>query len=361
VIYKSEAEYDLYLNTDTNLLNRCQWFYFSVSNTQKNIKVTFNIKNLTKYPHFIKEGMRPLAFSLTNKEWIGKTTNIKIQRTDSIQIKGERIIELNDLQENISTSNKRVYYTLSFSYTFKDNDHVYFAPWRPYSYTDLTTFLKQCEIKLSKSSTKFIESSLSTTIETNSLHYKRERLCYSLGGIPIYLITVTGVENKAKTYVVITARVHSSETAGSYKAEGILKCLLGNTVVANELRKEYIFLIAPMVNPDGVVLGNTRFSLGGWDLNRCWGNPIPTLQPSIYFIKEYIRKLNIGFYFDLHGHSKALNSFIFACYRDISQSPSSWAKTHLFPRIFADKCQIISLEQCQFNSEHDKVIWDILG
>ena len=35
VIAVSEEEYDLYLNPDTNTKDRCQWFYFSVTNTQK--------------------------------------------------------------------------------------------------------------------------------------------------------------------------------------------------------------------------------------------------------------------------------------------------------------------------------------
>ncbi len=28
-----------------------------------------------------------------------------------------------------------------------------------------------------------------------------------------------------------------------------------------------------MVNPDGVIHGNSRCSLRGLDLNRCWGKP----------------------------------------------------------------------------------------
>lgn len=28
-----------------------------------------------------------------------------------------------------------------------------------------------------------------------------------------------------------------------------------------------------MVNPDGVILGNSRCNLAGYDLNRCWKNP----------------------------------------------------------------------------------------
>jgi murein tripeptide amidase MpaA len=38
----------------------------------------------------------------------------------------------------------------------------------------------------------------------------------------------------------------------------------------NNLRKNYIIKIIPVLNPDGVVHGNYRTSLSGHDLNRKW-------------------------------------------------------------------------------------------
>ncbi len=65
------------------------------------------------------------------------------------------------------------------------------------------------------------------------------------------------------------ARQHSGETAGSFMMEGILDFLTDvNNEEAQFLRKNYIFKIIPMVNPDGVIHGNYRTSLAGVDLNR---------------------------------------------------------------------------------------------
>lgn len=38
--------------------------------------------------------------------------------------------------------------------------------------------------------------------------------------------------------------------------------------VAKYLRNNFVFKIIPMLNPDGVIVGNNRTSLSGLDLNR---------------------------------------------------------------------------------------------
>lgn len=51
------------------------------------------------------------------------------------------------------------------------------------------------------------------------------------------------------------------------------------------LLSNYIIKVIPMVNPDGVALGNSRSSLAGVDLNRRWSNPVANIHPEIYFLK----------------------------------------------------------------------------
>lgn len=50
--------------------------------------------------------------------------------------------------------------------------------------------------------------------------------------------------------------------------KGFITYLLGETKQAEQLRNSANFFVAPMLNPDGVVLGNTRTSAAGKDLNR---------------------------------------------------------------------------------------------
>jgi murein tripeptide amidase MpaA len=50
--------------------------------------------------------------------------------------------------------------------------------------------------------------------------------------------------------------------------EGFIEFLCGDSKLAVSLRKNIIFKIVPMLNPDGVALGNYRTGLSGRDFNR---------------------------------------------------------------------------------------------
>ena len=65
---------------------------------------------------------------------------------------------------------------------------------------------------------------------------------------------------------------------------GILHYLTGDTEAAETLRKLFIFKIVPMLNPDGVIVGNTRCNLAGADLNRQVGNKQDRNQMYYYLI-----------------------------------------------------------------------------
>lgn len=72
--------------------------------------------------------------------------------------------------------------------------------------------------------------------------------------------------------------------------EGFLEFIIGNEKEAKALRETYVFKIVPMLNPDGVIVGNYRCSLTGLDLNRQWQNPNSKLSIEIYAMKEMIKK-----------------------------------------------------------------------
>ena len=70
--------------------------------------------------------------------------------------------------------------------------------------------------------------------------------------------------------VVVSSRVHPGESNSSFIMEGFLEFIVSNEKEARVLRDVYVFKVVPMLNPDGVIVGNYRCSLSGLDLNRQW-------------------------------------------------------------------------------------------
>lgn len=57
--------------------------------------------------------------------------------------------------------------------------------------------------------------------------------------------------------------MHPGESNSSFILEGIIEFICSNEREAKFLRDTYVFKIVPMLNPDGVLVGNYRCGLGG--------------------------------------------------------------------------------------------------
>ena len=60
-----------------------------------------------------------------------------------------------------------------------------------------------------------------------------------------------------------------------------MEFLTGPSEEAAKLRDKFVFKCIPMLNPDGVIVGNYRCSLAGLDLNR------------IYFLRFILEKVQV--------------------------------------------------------------------
>ena len=107
---------------------------------------------------------------------------------------------------------------------------------------------------------------------------------------------------------MISSRVHPGESNASFIMEGFIDFIMSDQPEARSLREKYVFKVVPMLNPDGVIVGNYRCSLGGHDLNRQWMNPSAKLSPEISAMKDMIKKTlecrKIDLFVDIHGHSR---------------------------------------------------------
>ncbi len=122
---------------------------------------------------------------------------------------------------------------------------------------------------------------------------------------------------KTKPVVFLSARVHPGESNASWAIKGVIEFLTGPSSEALALRRQLVFKIVPMLNPDGVVHGNYRCSLAGVDLNRNWMTPDRTKHPTIFYVKRLIKALAaerpLLLFCDFHGHSSQKDVVLYGC------------------------------------------------
>jgi len=84
----------------------------------------------------------------------------------------------------------------------------------------------------------------------------------------LYGITITDnaknpkINSWERKNVLIIARCRPSDCWSSFLSEDLIYLLMNDT----NSKKMFKFHIVPMINPDGVILGNSRCNLSGRDL-----------------------------------------------------------------------------------------------
>lgn len=319
VDYITEYEYDLFIRPDTCNPRFRVWFNFTVENVKADQRVIFNLVNFSKTKSLYREGMSPFVKSTSRPKWV------------RVPAKHVYYYRCPDHRKN---------YVMSFAFIFDREDDVYqFAYCYPYSYTRLQNYLDNLE-------------------KRNMDYFSRELLCLTVQQRRLDLITITHPDNlypeETKRIVFVTSRVHPGETPSSFVCQGFIDFLISNHPVAKTLREHIVFKVVPMLNPDGVYLGNYRCSLMGFDLNRHWQEPSPWAHPTLYATKnllmEYDRdeKLIVDFFIDLHAHSTLMNGFMYGnTYDDMDR----YERQSVFPKLLCANAEDFSLANTNFNRD----------
>ncbi|CAL2033425.1 unnamed protein product [Caenorhabditis brenneri] len=336
------SEYDLFIRPDT-LNNKYRvWFYFECKNATENQRIIFNIVNFSKQRTLFEMGIAaPVVKSNAQNSWA---------RIPSRHIYYYRSSQHNDR------------WILSFAFIFESSDPVQFAYCIPYTYGQLQSWLSELDAR-------------------KYPFFHRDLLAHTVQKRRVDLITIDGSPDTfqgSKKMVFLTARVHPGETPSSHVMHGIIEFLVSKDDRAQKLRKVYCFKIIPMLNPDGVYLGNYRCSLMGYDLNRMWRSPSDWAHPSIFAVKNLLTQYDNNpqaqtvIYVDLHAHSQKPNCFL---YGNVSMTAVScfWVTVDIFkkkqqfpveekttsrqlwlPHLLAELSEDYSLEFTQFNTDVEK-------
>ena len=125
----------------------------------------------------------------------------------------------------------------------------------PYTYSDCSEHLQ------------------SIGISKNKDKVRRAVLCRTIAGNDCEMVIITNFSSKPEDIalrkaVILTSRVYPGESNASFIMKGIIDYLVSEDEGARYLRSNFVFKIVPMLNPDGVIVGNYRCNLSGNDLNR---------------------------------------------------------------------------------------------
>ncbi|KAJ3333821.1 Cytosolic carboxypeptidase 2 [Blyttiomyces sp. JEL0837] len=303
-LHLDSCHYELQVRKDWNTAGHTQWYYFRVTGMVAGVPYRFDISNLMKKDSLYNYGLRPLVYS----ENAASSKGVGWHRA------GENIIYFKNPTDPAAEEedpNTRPSYTLSFTVVFEsEDDTVFFAHCYPFSYSDL-----QAEITALK------EDPFRSTL------FRHTVLCKSLGGNNIDLITITTPvqtpdDLKRRKGIIISARVHPGETNSSWMMKGLIHYLTSDSREAQFLRDQFVIKIVPMLNPDGVIVGNYRCNLKGYDLNRKWSVAdtewAKTRVPEICGMRDLLTRSSetreIVFFCDLHGHNRKNGIFMYGCH-----------------------------------------------
>ncbi|CAH1772928.1 unnamed protein product [Owenia fusiformis] len=260
------------------------WFYFGVKGASGGKVIKINIMNMNKQGKLYNQGHAPLVKTVP-----GKTRWERIRDKPSWEMVDGQFI-------------------LTFTHRFLEfrGATTYFAFCFPHSYNE-------AQEKMNVLDSKFDHcKNLTPKSPPDSIYYHRELLCKSLDNLRVDLLTISSCHGltdeeeprfdsklfpdtdtprckifKNKRVYFLSCRVHPGETPGQFVYNGFLDFILReHDPRAIQLRRQFLFKLVPLLNPDGVYRGHYRTDSRGVNLNRMYLDPDFSIYPTIYAAKS---------------------------------------------------------------------------
>ncbi|XP_045119371.1 cytosolic carboxypeptidase 6-like [Portunus trituberculatus] len=405
VDYVAEYDYDLYLRPDTSNPRHRMWFNFTVDNAKADQRAIFNLVNIHKRRNLFSIGMTPLIRSTSRPRWTRMAPDhVYYYKSDAY--KGHFILSFAvcfDLEADVyqfaltfpySYARLQAFlevlegraergegakfwrHTLAYSVQGRVCDILALTSSHNYNYhlrgllEDITEGVQPVRGGKSAPSKaahppppptfaapqdgeKEDKEEEEQKVVEEEEEEEEEEDDDGGGGETTTTTTTAGLGARKQRIVVIMARVHGGESPTSFIVQGMLEALTGTEHVADKLRRHVTFLIIPMLNPDGVYLGNYRSTLMGFDLNRAWGDANQWGHPTIHATKKLLLMLNeapwceLDLILDLHAHSSLLGTFIYGnSYDDVYRH-----ERHIvFPKMLSHACE----DYCHYNTIYNR-------
>jgi hypothetical protein len=107
----------------------------------------------------------------------------------------------------------------------------------------------------------------------SSNYHKTENLG-TIDSKNLFLLTITDSNGsvRSKKNIWIFGGVHPGEVWGAWAVKGLVDFLLGSSETAATMRRNYVWKILPMVNPDGVHQGRGYYNSEGYNIFEDFNN-----------------------------------------------------------------------------------------
>jgi hypothetical protein len=258
-------EYEITMNPDTGGTQK-QWFYFSIADAAGRTLIIRVLDFDSAVPW--QAGMTPcVSDDPANEGRWGRVPPVQVSFLGS---------------------------DLTFSWTFATNDPVYFAYSFAYPYDRVQSLVSDLAV------VPFVSHRI---------------LGQTLQGRNIDLLEIDECPGQDLMDIWIQARQHPAECGSSWSCEAFLLWLVGMDPAARALRRSARINVIPMINPDGVSLGNYRTNSLGLDLNRQWNQAQMTTAPSVTLALREIARIELDggldFFLDMHNHSQVFANFVY--------------------------------------------------
>ena len=120
-----------------------------------------------------------------------------------------------------------------------------------------------------------------------------------------------------KKYVFMSSRVHPGESPASHMLNGFLDYIFSDHSKDSRVRlllDNFVFVVVPMLNPDGVFRGHYRQDVNGNNLNRLYNKYTKENEPTVFAVMSLIKSLSdqnkLFMYLDFHAHANINNAFM---------------------------------------------------
>lgn len=198
---------------------------------------------------------------------------------------------------------------------------------------------------------------------------KVDEIGKSMNGLAVDMLTITdsSIPDKGKKRVWIHGRSHPSEQPANWHLEALIENIVADTPQARDMRRETIFYVVPMINPDGVTGGYSRSSSTGVNIEINWDRPDSLTMPEVKLLKKKILQLTSEAPFDLflNMHSQIANSATYWIHTAKSTSERFLSKQILLSALTMGKRDLYSPKDQSFSDMGSRYpegwIWNQFG